>query len=479
MIKLYSHAFIRPSLGRGLGVGLLILFLSSCGVFKNYERPNDINVEGIYGSAQSGDSLGLGDLAWREVFTDPQLQALIEKTLAQNANMRQADLRIQEAQNNLKAAKWAFFPSITLQPQGTISGVWDPQNRAEYKGVMGGGATKTYSVPIAANWQIDCFGQLRNAKKGSEVAVENMKTIKQAVQTALIANVASLYYTLCMLDEQLSIAQETSANWKKNLDVTQLLMNAGQSNKAAVASTEANYWSIQTSLVELEDNIILVENALSNLMGEAPHHISRSNLASFQMPSICTTGVPISILARRPDVHQAELALAAAFYQKNMAKAAFFPSLNISAQGQYTNSLGNMVINPGGIIAALVGSLTQPLFAQGKIRAAYKNAQAEQEVAKIGFQQKVLDAGYEVCSAMAEINVARAKQDLLVNQVNSLKEAVDATEALMKNSNQVNYLNVLSAQSGLLNAQMSELSNRYAVISGTIELYQALGGGGV
>ena len=471
--------YILPSIKRkSIGMGLLIgLLLSSCGTYKNYERPADISVEGIYGAALSGDSLGLGDLSWREVFTDPQLQALIEKALTQNANMRQADLRIQEAQNNLRAAKWAFFPSISLQPQGTISGIWDPQNRAQYKSVMGGGATKTYAIPIAANWQVDCFGQLRNAKKRSEVAVENMQAVRQAVQTSLIANVASLYYTLCMLDEQLRIARETSETWKKNLDVTKLLMNAGQSNKAAVASTEANYWSIQTSVIDLEDNIENIENILCNLMGEVPHQISRSTMSAFQMPSVCTTGVPISILSRRPDVRQAELALASAFYQENQAKASFFPSLNISAQGQYTNSLGTLVINPGGIIAALVGSLTQPIFAQGKLRAAYKNAQAEQEIAKIGFQQTVLDAGHEVSSAMSVIAVARAKQDLLAHQVSSLQEAVSATEALMRNSNQFNYLNVLSAQSGLLSAQMSEVTNRFDVISGVISLYQALGGG--
>ena len=207
------------------------------------------------------------------------------------------------------------------------------------------------------------------------------------------------------------------------------------------------------------------------------HHFEHSTLSSFQLPSVCTTGVPISILSRRPDVRQAELALASAFYGKNQAKASFFPSLNISASGQYTNSLGNLVVNPGGIIAALVGSLTQPIFAQGKIRAAYKNAVAEQEVAKIGFQQQVLDAGYEGSTAMSDINIARSKEELLANQVRSLTDAFEATEALMKNSNQVTYLNVLTAQSSLLNAQLSEVSNQYAVISGVINLYQALGGG--
>lgn len=454
-----------------------LILLSGCGLYKNYERPQDIAVEGIYGSAQSGDSLGLGDLGWREIFTDPLLQEIIERGLAQNANMRQADLRIQEAQNNLRAAKLAFFPSISIAPQGTISGIWDPSNREEYKSVMGNGATKTYAIPVAANWQADCFGQLRNAKKGSEVAVENMQTVRQAIQTAVVANIANLYYTLCMLDEQLRIAEETSENWKQNLEVTQLLMQAGQSNKAAVSSTEANYWSIMGTIVEIRNQIVLTENALANLLGETPHPFKRKTLESFQMPNACVTGVPISILSRRPDVRQAELALASSFYTKNQVRASFYPALNISASGQYTNSLGSMVINPGGIIAALVGTLTQPLFAQGKLRAAYKNALAEQEVAKIGFQQKILDAGNEVCSAMANIQVYKAEQEYIDKQVQSMQDAVEATQALMKYSNQVNYLNVLTAQSGLLQAQISQLTNKYNVISGVISLYQALGGG--
>ena len=455
----------------------LLISLTGCGLYKNYERPEGITVEGIYGSAQSGDSLGLGDLGWREVFTDPLLQEIIERGLAQNANMRQADLRIQEAQNNLRAAKLAFFPSLSIAPQGSISGVWDPSNREEYKGVMGNGATKTYAIPVVANWQADCFGQLRNAKKGSEVAVENMQTVRQAVQTSIIANIANLYYTLCMLDEQLRIAEETSENWNQNLEVTKLLMQAGQSNKAAVSSTEANYWSIMGSIVEIRDQILLTENALANLIGETPHSFRRKTLDSFEMPEFCVTGVPISILSRRPDVRQAELAMASAFYSKNQVRASFYPALNISASGQYTNSLGSMVINPGGIIAAVVGTLTQPLFAQGKLRAAYKNALAEQEIAKIGFQQKVLDAGYEVCSAMARIQVYSNEQEFIDKQVVSMQDAVEATQALMKYSNQVNYLNVLSAQSGLLQSQLSQVTNKFNIIAGVIALYQALGGG--
>lgn len=456
---------------------LAAALLSSCSLYKNYERPASIQADGIYGDALSGDSLGMGDIQWRQFFSDPTLQALIEKTLQQNSSMRQADLRIEEAQNSLKAANLAFFPSLAFAPSGTITGAIDPYNREEYKDNMGNGATKTYSFPLALNWQIDCFASLRNAKKKQEVAVENMKSVRQAVQTALVANVATMYYTLAMLDQQLAVASQTAENWKKNLEVTKLLMEAGQSNKAAVASTEANYWSICTNVVSLEQSIREMENILTALAGENPGHVSRQALTTFQTPDICTTGLPISLLSRRPDVQQAELALSTAFYNKNIAKAAFYPALTLTANGQFANSMSGVgIVNPGGLVLAAVASLTQPIFQNGKIRAAYKNSQAELEVATIGFQQTLIDAGAEVNTAMAAIKTAQAKKELIANQVKSLEDAVFATEQLMKLSS-TNYLQVLTAQSSLLSAQLNQISNDYNVIANTISLYQALSGG--
>lgn len=451
--------------------------LSSCGVYKNYERPASIEANGIYGDALSGDSLGMGDIQWRQFFTDPTLQSLIEKTLQQNSSMRQADLRIEEAQNNLKAANLAFFPSIAFAPSGTISGAIDPYNRDEYKDRMGNGASKTYSFPLALNWQIDCFASLRNAKKRQEVAVENMQTVRQAVQTALVANVATMYYTLAMLDQQLAVASQTAETWKKNLEVTKLLMEAGQSNRAAVASTEANYWSICTNVITLQQSIREIENILTALIGDTPGHVSRQALTTFQTPDVCTTGLPIGLLSRRPDVKQAELALATAFYNKNIAKAAFYPALTLSANGQFANSISGVgIVNPGGFILAAVASVAQPIFQNGKIRAAYKNSQAELDIATIGFQQTLIDAGSEVNTAMASIHAAQAKKDLIANQVKSLEDAVFATEQLMKLSS-TNYLQVLTAQSSLLNAQLNQIANDYNVVASTISLYQALGGG--
>lgn len=458
-------------------ITLSAALLSSCSLFKNYERPAQISADGIYGDALSGGGDGLGQLPWREVFTDPTLQSLIEQALSQNANMRQADLRIQEAQNNLKAARLAFFPSLAFAPSGTISGAIDPYNREEYKQVMGNGASKTYSFPLSLNWQIDAFGTLRNTKKGREVAVENMKSVRQAVQTALVANVANLYYTLAMLDQQLAIATETTEKWEQTLKITRLLMEAGQANKAAVASTEANYWSIRTSTITLENNIRQVENALCSILGQTPGTIQRSKLTTFRLPETIVTGLPIALLSRRPDVQQAELALASAFYNKNIARAAFYPAITLSANGQFANSItGAGIVNPGGFILAAVASLAQPIFQNRRIRAAYKNSQAELEVATIGFQQTLIDAGIEVNNAMAQLRADQAQQELLAKQVSSYADAVDANEKLFRESSN-NYLNVLTAQSGLLNAQMTQTTNQFNIIADVIDLYQALGGG--
>ena len=337
-----------------LKVALATALLSSCSLFKNYERPAGINTDGIYGNAQSGDEKGLGDVQWRDIFTDPQLQALIEKGLANNTDMKNADLKIQEVQYALKCAKLAYFPNIYFNPSGTISKAWDPYGRNDYN------TNTTYSLPATMSWQIGSLGSLRNAKKKAEVNVEQLKNAKQAVQAALVANIASMYYTLSSLDEQLVLTQTTRDNWGKYLEMEKSLMEAGQTNLAAVASIEATYYSICTSVVALEDNIKLIENSLGTILGETAGHISRGALSTFQTPSILATGAPISILSRRPDVKAAELELASAFYEKNIAASQFYPSLNISSTGQFTNSLGGGAINPGIMIGNVVANLSQP-----------------------------------------------------------------------------------------------------------------------
>ena len=453
-----------------MGLLLACFLLTGCGLYKNYERPEDLRTDGLYGSAQVGNTeQSLGAKAWREFFTDPTLQALIERGLSQNANMRQVDLQIQEAQAYLKVAKLAYIPSLSLAPQGQLSSMdWNKP-------------LKFYSVPLTATWQIGSLGSLRNAKKSAQVALEQSKTVRQAVQQNLVSNIANLYYTLCSLDAQMALSQSTAKNWRQSVEMTKKLMEAGRSNQAAVSQTEANCLSVEASVLDLEDAIRQTENALCTILGEAPHHIERTSLASFQAPAVIETGIPLALLQNRPDVKQAELQLASAFYAVNSATANFFPSLTISGTLGFTNNGGALELSPGQWIWNALGQLLQPIFQNGRLRAQKKVAKLKQEEAKIAFQQSLVAAGNEVNSALASLQTAEAKKSFMTQQVAALTEAVQATQALYKDnvSRQVNYLNVLTAQTGLLNAQMGQIGNDLEAVQATIDLYQALGGGSI
>ena len=442
--------------------------LASCGVYRNYERPSNLETNGLYGSAQIGTTeQSLGAKAWREFFTDPQLQALIERGLSQNLSMRQLDLQIQETQEYLKCSKLAYIPSLAIAPQGQLTSTdWNKP-------------LKFYTVPLSASWQIGSFGTLRNAKKSAEVTVEQTQTARQAVQQALVANIANIYYSLCMLDAQLAISEQTAKNWRESVELTRKLMQAGRSNKAAVAQSEANCYSVEANLLDLREAIIEAENALCTIIGEAPHHIERNSLDSFQAPAAVETGIPLALLQNRPDVRQAELALASKFYAVNSAKAAFYPALTLSGTLGFTNNGGSIELNPGKWIWNALGQLTQPIFQNGRLRAQKRVAEMQLEDAKMAFQQSLIAAGNEVNTALVKLQTAQGKRTFIEGQITSLTDAVNATEALYKDnvSRQVNYLNVLTAQTGLLSAQLGQLANQYAIIAATIELYQALGGG--
>lgn len=443
--------------------------LSSCGIYKSYERPVDLQTDGLYGAVQTGnDPQGTGAMHWREFFTDPTLQALIQKALAQNTSMKQTDLQILEAQEYLKCSKLAYIPSLVFSPQGQLSSFdWAAPN-------------KTYSLPITASWQLGSFGQLRNSKKSAEVTVEQTKVVRMAVQQSLVANVANLYYTLCMLDAELAITEQTAENWKQSVELTKNLMQAGRSNKAAVSQSEANYLNVAASVYDLKEAITQAENAICTILGEAPHHIERTSLDAFQAPSV-QTGLPLALLQNRPDVRQAELKLASSFYNVNLAKAAFYPSLTISGTLGFTNSGGGVIVNPGKFIWNALGQLTQPLFANGALRAKKKVAEMQMEEAKMAFQQSLIAAGNEVNTALATLQKTTGKQDLISAQITALSDALQATEALYRDnvSRSVNYLNVLTAQTGLLSAQLGQISNQFATVQATINLYQALGGGSI
>ena len=316
----------------------------------------------------------------------------------------------------------------------------------------------------------------RNQLKGAQVSLEQIKTARQAVQAGLVANVAKLYYTICQLDEQIVFMQQTVDNWKTYWEMQKRLMEAGQANIAAVSSVEATYWSMVGTLDELVDDRTITQTALCTLLGEPSHFIEHTTLASFQAPALITTGAPVLILSRRPDVKQAELKLAEAFYDKQEAGAAFYPSLSLSASGSFTNSTGLGIVNPGVMIGEAVASLMQPIFQGGALRARYKIAKADIEIAKNDFVQSVIEAGNEVNTAMLEVRCAEEHRIYYGHEADANQIAYDATRRLYENSS-LNYLNVITAHNALIQSRMAQIGNRMDAVEATIELYLALGGG--
>ena len=301
-------------------IGLLLLTgLSGCHIYRTYERPELSGVDSLYRvPAMTEDTMSLADFSWKELFTDTVLQQLIEKGIANNTDLNIARLKVREAEALLTSSKLAYLPSVSLTPQGTI------------KSIEGNSPTKTYNLAASADWELDIFGRLTNAKREAKAVLEQSQAYKQAVQTQLIATIANSYYTLLMLDKQLDISRRTAEIWAENLRVMKALKKAGQTTEMAVAQIEASKLSVDASLLSLEQQITEVENSLSSLLGVVPQRIDRSTLDMQSFPDTLSVGVPLQLLQRRPDVRQSEAALAEAFYTTNRAYSAFYPAITLS-----------------------------------------------------------------------------------------------------------------------------------------------------
>lgn len=440
-----------------------VLF-TACGIYKPYSRPEDVRTDGLYGNVETTDTASLADLNWEEVFTDPQLQVLIRTALANNTDMQSAHLRVEESKATLSSARLAYLPMFNFAPQGAISSF---DNNTP---------SKTYTLPVTASWEIDIFNGLTNAKRRAKALYAQSQEYEQTVRTQLIANVANLYYTLLMLDSQYAVSLETAGEWKESVRTMRALKEAGMANEAGVAQYEANRLGIEASLRDMEYSIRQIENTLCSLLCETPHAIVRGRLESQQLPEDLLVGVPVQLLANRPDVRAAELALTTAYYATASARSALYPKITLSGTAGWTNSAGSMIVNPGKLLLSAAGSLVLPIFNARAGRAQVKIAKAQQEEAKLSFQQALLNAGVEVNNALMLCQSARAKSVLRQQQIESLERAVESTELLMRHS-PTTYLEVLTARQALLSAQLSQISDRFDEIQGVVTLYQALGGG--
>ncbi len=440
-----------------------VCLMTGCSIYKPYSRP-EVQTEGLYRDLEeTRDTASIAILGWRNLFSDKNLQALIEKGLERNTDLRVAHTRVKAAEAVLMNARLSYLPSVVLAPDGSISGT------------EGAKAIKTYNLAASASWEIDLFGKVTNAKREALAALEGSRAYRQAVETQLIATIANSYYMLLMLDRQLIISEQTLITWKETEHSIEALKRAGKSNDAAVLQAKANRLALEASVVSIRKSIRETENGLSALLADTSHDIMRGALQKQQFPDTLSAGLPVQLLANRPDVRQAEWNLAQAYYATNAARSAFYPSLTLSGSTGWTNNVGGVVVNPGSWLFSAVGSLMQPLFNKGTNIANLRQAKARQEEALLLFQQSLLDAGKEVNNALTRWQSARIRMDYVNQQIMTLQEAVRKTELLMQHTS-TNYLEVLTARQRLLEAELTQAQDKFEEIQGVIDLYHAVGG---
>lgn len=446
------------------------VFTSCKSLYGKYERP-DVNTQGLIRDAVSPtdtlaatDTTSFGNMPWRNVFTDRQLQQLIETGLKNNTDLLNAALNVDMAEAQLKAAKLAFLPSFTFSPQGTIAS-WDGMK-----------AATTYSLPVSASWTVDLFGNLLSQKRASQMALLASKDYQVVVQTKLIAGIANSYYTLLMLDKQLEIVNGMEKLTQDTWNLMKVQKDLGRVRSTGVQSAEANYYSVLAQKADIVRQMREVENSLSLLLAQPAQAIGRGKLEEQQLPQQLSTGVGIQLLRNRADVHAAEMKLASCFHQVQTARSKFYPNLIISPTGAFTNNSGMGIVNPGKWLLNAVGSLVQPIFQRGQIIAGLKVAEAQYQQAYNTWQQSILAAGSEVSNALVQYNSSQEKSDIQDKQLAVLCQNVEDTKLLMAQSG-ATYLEVITTQQSLLNVELSKVVNDFQKMQAVVNLYSALGGG--
>ena len=456
--------------------------LTGCGIYNKYEQktptPSDAFDTDESIQAATGET-SIAQMSWREFFTDPLLQQLIEQALANNTDLNSARIAVEKSEASLKAAKMAYLPSLYFAPQGTLAKFDDNP------------WSKTYNLPLQLSIDVDVFGSITNKKRAAKAVLLQAQMQEEAIRANLVSTTAQQYFMLQVLDRQLEILTQTESLWNESLETEKALWENGKAYSTAVNQMEASYLSVKTQIADTRRNIRAVENAICRLLAITPQSINRQQWGQSILHhaeaqgdtdqkmfdnKYLHLGVPAMMLENRPDIRMANHAMEEAFYNTQAARAAFFPSITLTGSAGWTNSGGGMVVDPGKLLLSFVGQLTQPIFARGQLKANLKINKLTQEDLQKKYVQTVIDAGNQVNEAMADCMTAREKHNYFHRQVEVLREAYTGTHELMDNG-KASYLEVLTAKESLLDAQLGEAMNMYDAAQAVIALYIALGGG--
>ena len=457
---------------RGIAVATIALTLTACAGRKVYERPNIIDEKIFRADQVPTDSLSTANVSWREIFTDATLQNHINKALSHNLDVRVAMQNVASAQAYLKQSKAAHIPTVALGANYTRS--------TSSINAMGGVGERTYGnlwdITASASWEADIWGSLSAQKRASYASYLATVEAQKAVQSEVVATLATAYYQLLMLDEQKKVLEKTIDFRSQSLETTKLLKEAGSTTEVATKQIEALVYNAQAQLISINNSVWALENTICVLLGEEPHTIERTTLAEQQFPTEFKQGYAAKLLQNRPDVARAELSLRNAFEMTNVARAAFYPTLTLSARGGFSSTELDTWISAKSIFANFVAGLAQPILNGRQIRTQYEVQQIAQETTLLNFKKAVLSAGKEVSDAMQNFSTQTEFIELKTKEMKAFQEATDYSKQLF-DSGMVNYLEVITAEVNRLNAELSVAESQFTRMQYGIALYKALGGG--
>ena len=459
---------------------LLLLLLSACKVSKDVQTPKNVVPDTFRNATHTADTTSIGDMQWKNFFADATLQNLIDSAIERNYDMQLAVKNIEASRLLFRQTKWNNIPQVDATVQATIN---RPSNNS-LNGLslssfgVGSSAADDYTSYLSLSWEADIWGKIRSKSKAA--LAEYLSTIeaKKAVQTTLVNNVAQGYYNLLMLDEQLKIAQSNARLNDSTLRIIKLQYNSGQVTLLAVQQAEAQLLTAQSLVPQFEQNIKIQEDALSILAGRLPGDISRSaTLDQFEVPATVSSGIPSSLLANRPDVKSAEYAIQEANANVNVNKAAMYPALRITASGGTDAFRASDWFNiPSSLFGIVAGSVVQPLLDHKELQTQYRVAEVNRDKSVIQFKQSVLNAVGEVSDALVKIDKLKQQQAIVQNQVNTLNKATQNANLLFQNG-MATYLEVITAQSNVLQSQLQLATIKRDELSAVSDLYRSLGGG--
>jgi outer membrane protein, multidrug efflux system len=456
-----------------------VMLLAACKVSKDVKLP-DMNLQGsTYRTAPSADTSTIGRLPWRQFITERELQVLVDSALTRNNDLQLAVKNIEAARQTLLQAKWGNVPTVSAAVTTTIN---RPSNNSlnglSLSQFLGSRHIEDYNASLALSWEADIWGKISGRKAAALAAYLQTAEARKAVQTQLVANVSNGYYNLLMLDEQLTIAKRNVALNDSTIRIIRLQYNAGQATLLALQQAEAQRAVALGLVPQFEQQIAVQENALSILTGKLPEAVARTRrLSTLNIPQQLPAGVPSQLLGWRPDVRSAELELDRANAQVGVAKASMYPTLAITAQGGVNSfRASNWFSVPASLFGLATGSLVQPLLQRRELKTNYEVAKINREKSVIQFRQQVLLAVGEVSDALVTLDKLNQQQQIASGRTQTLQQATKNANMLFKNG-MANYLEVITAQSNVLQSELELASIKRAQLNATVDLYRSLGGG--